>query len=185
MAGDPTKVGLWINADVYVGTVGATMPDDTATPITTPFQAVGLLSGDEGFTESRDEESNEYYAWGGLLIRKQKSKHQRKIRFVCLEDNAVTFGLVNPGSTRGTADATTGDVTSTIKVPTTSELSLVLELRDGDKVKRRRIQRCTVDEVADITDSESDMAVYDITVALYPESDGTLYTEISNDGTTV
>ncbi|GAA0627337.1 hypothetical protein HPO96_36985 [Kribbella sandramycini] len=182
MAGDPTKVGLWVNADVYIGAVGVTMPTDTATPLDAGLKAVGLLSGDEGFTESRDEESNSYYAWGGLLVRKQKSKHERKIRFVCLEDNATTFGLVNPGSTRGAADVD-GDVTSTIKVPTTSELAIVFELRDGDKIKRRCVKRCTVDEVADITDSESDMAVYDITVALYPESDGTLYTEISNDGT--
>lgn len=184
MAGDPTKVGLWINADVYIGAVGATMPIDTDTPLDAGLKAVGLLSGDEGFTESRDEDSSDYYAWGGLLIRKQKSKHQRKIRFVCLEDNLTTFGLVNPGSTRGTADPTTGDVVSTIKVPTTSELAVVFELRDGAKIKRRAVKRCTVDTVADITDSEGDMAVYDVTIALYPEADGTLYTEISNDGTT-
>ncbi len=178
MSGNTANAALWTNADVYKGDLGSTEPTDVLTAWDAAWSAVGLLDGEEGFTESRDEDSAEFYAWGGILVKKTKSKHKRTIKFVAMEDNPVVFSLVNPGSDRGTPDAS-GNTTSTIKVPTVDEFAIGFETRDGDKIKRRMVKRAMVEEIGEIKESESEPTVYEITVVLFPEADGTLYTEIS------
>lgn len=179
MAGDPTKVSMWANADVWVAPVGTALPADVNTPMTTvnaAWKAAGLLDGDEGFQQARDDEVTEKFAWGGILVKRKKSKHSRTIRFVALEDNDVTFDLVNPGSESVTASGLT---TKTIVVPVAQEHSFVFELREGDKVTRRIVERGEVTEVADITEAESEVTVYDCTTTIYPDAEGVLFTELS------
>lgn len=65
-----------------------------------------------------------------------------------------------------------------MRVPTSAEFAIGFEVRDGDTVKRRIVKRATVDSIDDVTETESDVTVYSITVVLYPEADGTLYTEL-------
>lgn len=181
MAGDPTKAALWQNADVYIAAAGTEGPTDVSTAWAAGWEPVGLLDGEEGFAEEREDESEEYYAWGGILVKKTKAQHKRTIKFIALEDNDVVFKLVNPGSTRTTADGLT---TSIVKVPSNAEFAIGFETRDGDKVKRRSILRATVEEVGEIKESESELTAYEITVVIYPESDGTLYTEVVGTVTT-
>lgn len=179
MTGDPTKAALWTNADVYIASPGAAEPTDVTTVWDVAWEAVGLLDGDEGFTESRDEDTNEKYAWGGLLVRRTKAKHKRQIKFVCLEDNDTVFALINPGSTRTPDTPTVGLTKSVVKVPTAEIFAIGFEVRDGVTTKRRMVKRAEIAEVADVKDSEGDTTAYEVTVVLYPEADGTLYTEIS------
>lgn len=182
MAGDTANAALWTNADVYIAPVGTAGPTDVTTAYAAGWTAVGLLDGAEGFTETRDHDSNEFYAWGGILVKKTKSKHKRTIKFVALEDNETVFGLVNPGSTR-TTDDITGITTSKVVVPKGDEFAISFETRDGDKIKRRTVLRAEVDEVDDIKEGEEDLTVYTITVTLYPEADGTLYTTLEGPAT--
>lgn len=174
--GNTANAELWTDADVYVGdNTVTTGPVDLTTAWGSGWTAVGLLDGDEGVTESRSEDSNSHFAWGGVLVRKTKSKHERSITFVCLEDNAAVFGLVNPGSTQTT---TTGVKHSTIKVPKAGyKFPVGLELRDGTNVKRKWALSAEVDKVEDVKDSESDVTVYKVTCVLYPEADKTLWHE--------
>lgn len=177
MAGTPTNAALWQNADVYLADAATAGPADvSAAWDVDDWSLVGLLDGDEGFAEAREDQSDEFYAWGGILVRKTKSKHKRTVKFVALEDNAVVFGLVNPGSTRATVSGLT---TATVKIPTNAEFAIGFEVRDGDKVKRRSVKRATVEEIGEIKETESGLTAYEITVLIYPEADGTLYTELS------
>ncbi|GAA4981230.1 hypothetical protein [Actinopolymorpha pittospori] len=177
MAGDATNAAQWANADVYVAPVGTAGPADVTSAWATAWKAGGLLDGEEGFTETREDQSSEKYAWGGLLVKRTKSQHKRTITFVALEDNDTIFGIVNPGSTR-TVDEASSLTTSAVRVPTSAEFAIGFEVRDGDTVKRRIVKRATVDSIDDVTETESDVTVYSITVVLYPEADGTLYTEL-------
>lgn len=176
MAGDATNAALWQNADVYIAATGATAPTNVTSSWPYAWTAVGLLDGEAGFAESREEESNEIYAWGGLLVKKTKSKHKRTIKFTALEDNATVFALVNPGSTRDTVDGVT---TSAVKVPSSAEFAIGFETRDGDTTKRRIVKRAEVESIGEVVESESGLTVYEITVTIYPETNGTLYTEIA------
>jgi hypothetical protein len=178
MAGDATNTSLWDGADVYVALEGTAGPTDLASAWGAEWSPVGLLDGEEGFTEERDEDTGEHYAWGGVLYRRTKSKHKRTIAFVALEDNAITFRLRNPGSDRSSAN---GVVTSKIKVPTGYRFAIGFEVRDGDKIKRRVVKHAEVEEVGEVKESETDPTVYEFTVVIFPEADGTLYDEIATD----
>lgn len=179
MAGNAKNTALWTGADVYIAPEGTDGPTEVATPWPSGWDVVGLLDGDEGFTETRDEDSDEHYAWGGLLIKRTKSHHKRTFKFVALEDNAVTFGLVNPGSTRTSEN---GLIKSSIVVPVAgARFAIGFELRDGSHTKRRFALSAEVQEVGDITENETDPVVFEITVVLFPDEDGVLYHTVEND----
>lgn len=178
MAGNSNNTVLFGGADVFVAPEGTVGPTDTAAAWPVAWKVVGLLDGEDGITESREGDSSEHYAWGGQLYRTTKSKHKRSFKFIALEDNDVTFDLVNPGSER---TAALGLRTSTIKVPTTKTVAIGFELLDGDRIKRRIIKRAEVTEIGEIKESETEPSVFEITVVCYPEADGTLYTVIEDD----
>ncbi|WP_067201096.1 phage tail tube protein [Microbacterium sp. XT11] len=179
MAGNAANTNQWAGADVFIAPVGTEGPTDLVSTWPTGWQPVGLLDGEEGFTEEREDETSEKYAWGGILVRRSKSQHKRTIRFVALEDNAVTFGLLNPGSERTSLN---GVRRSTIKVPTAgARFAIGFETRDGDRVKRRIVDTAEVDEVAEIKESETEPTIYDIKVIVFPDAEGVLYTDIETD----
>jgi hypothetical protein len=179
MAGDVKNTALWTGADVYIGPENATGPSDVTAAWGATWKAVGLLDGEEGITEGREGDSSEHYAWGGILFRRTASKHKRTFKFVALEDNDVVFGLVNPGSTRTVA---TGIRTGKIKAPVAgTKFSVGFEVRDGAKIKRRFAKSAEVIEVGEIKESETEPSIYELTVVIYPEADGTLYTTVEKD----
>ncbi|WP_336628442.1 MULTISPECIES: phage tail tube protein [unclassified Microbacterium] len=180
MAGNSNNTAQWAGADVFISRTPAIAgPTDLVSPWPAGWDIVGLLDGEEGFTEKREDETSERFAWGGVLVRRSKSKHKRTIRFVALEDNRTTFGLVNPGSVRTSLNGTRR---STVKVPSAGDrFSIGFETRDGSRVKRRIVQAAEVQEVAEIKESETEPTVYDITVVIFPDADGVLYTDIETD----
>src|SRR5687768_10959035 len=102
MAGDVANPRIWTNADVYTAPLGTTAPTDVAAAWGAGWDPVGLLAED-GLTESRDSDSNDFYAWGGTLIRTVRSKHKRTFTVTALEDSHLVWELTNPGSTAATA----------------------------------------------------------------------------------
>lgn len=179
MSGDAKNTAIWQGADVYIAPEGTAGPINVSTAWAAAWKPVGLLDGAEGFAESRDGDSSEHYAWGGILFRRTASKHKRTFKFVALEDNETTFALVNPGSTR---TAASGIRSSVIKVPTVGDkFAIGFEVRDGAKTKRRHALSAEVQEVGEIKESEEDPTVYEITVVLFPEANGTLYRTIESD----
>lgn len=179
MAGDVDAPRIWTGADVYVAPTGTTAPTDTTTALAAGWEALGLLS-DDGASESRDEDSTDHYAWGGVLVRTTRSKHKRTIVVTALEDNDTVFKLVNPGSTSATA---TGTTTRVVKVPTPDPRAFVFELVDGDVTLRRHIAKGEVVSVGDVTLAESDLTAFELTINVYPAADGTLYTDITDSTT--
>lgn len=178
MAGDAKNTALWQGADVFIAPEGTAGPTDVSTAWADTWDLVGLLDGEEGFTEGRDQDTSEHYAWGGVLYKRTSSKHKRSFKFSALEDNETVFALVNPGSERSSAK---GVRTGKIKVPTIKRFAMGMETRDGDKIKRRIIGHAEVSEVGEVKESESDPTVYEITVLVFPEADGTLYDTIETD----
>lgn len=179
MSGNAKNTSLWQGADVLIAAEDTDGPEDLITAWAAEWAAAGLLDGEEGFTEAREGDTSEHYAWGGNLYKRTSSKHKRTFKFVALEDNAVTFGLVNPGSDRTSA---AGVRRARIKVPTIGKrFSVGFDLREGDKVKRRFARHAEVAEVGEIKESETDPSVFEITVVVFPDEDGVLYETVETD----
>ncbi|MEV7867484.1 Ig-like domain-containing protein [Streptomyces sp. NPDC088124] len=166
MAGDPTKANLWTDADVYVSfNLAAALPTDVNTPFGPDWQLVGLLDGDEGFPEGREEDTDDKFAWGGILVKTSRNHFKLTKSFTALEDNATVRRLVWPGSTD-----------TEIRVPKPENVLIGFETREGQK-KRRLISaqyaECNLD--GDRGENETDLESATIAATIFPTSDGVLF----------
>ncbi|WP_030303506.1 hypothetical protein [Streptomyces katrae] len=166
MAGDPLKANLWTDADVYISTnLSATLPANAGTPFGVDWDLVGLLDGDDGFPESRDEDTDDKYAWGGILVRTSRTHFKLTKSFTALEDNDTTFSLLWPGSTA-----------SVIKVPRPAKVLVAFETREGDKVRRlitSNYAEVTLD--GDHGENETDLESATFVATIFPTADGDLF----------
>lgn len=172
MAGDPDKASLWADADVWVAdTLTTPNPATYDQPFGAGWGLAGLLDGDDGFEEGRDEDKSDFFAWGGILVRTSRKNFKMTKKFSALENNAVVRRLVYPGSTR-----------SQIVVPRHLPLKVGLEVREDTKVHRLITRRyAVVDEIGAIKDGESDLTKYEITLAIYPDAGKVLFDEQDSD----
>lgn len=169
MAGNPNNAGSWANADVLIGPITAVDPVAGAA-WGTDWKFVGLLKGDDGFGADRSSDSNDIFAWGGVLIETTDKNYKETKSFTALEDNDVVQGLINPGSTLtfGTG-ATAGQITGTLVVPVKTKFKIGFELRRSNMIKRRISKNyATLDGWPTQAENEDDAEAVEITVAIYP-----------------
>ena len=178
MAGDPTNAREWAEADAYTAVLGTTAPTDVATAWTTvdpAWAALGLLDGEQGFTEMSSQSVTDTFAWGGILVRSVRSQQKRSVKMVALEGNDTVFSLVNPGSP--TPSLAGGLTTRQVYTRQPDKRLFGLELREGTTTLRRYFTG-EVMEVGDIVDAEGKVTAYELTVDIYPDGTGLLYTEL-------
>lgn len=177
MSGNTANPRVWINADAYTAPLGSPAPTDVTTDWDASFNVLGLLSED-GMTETSSDTTDDKYAHGGILIRTTRSKHKATMKIIALEDNPVVYSLMRPGSTASTS----GEITTrNVKVPGRNNVAFGLELHDGDVISRRVIPSGEIFDIADIKISDSDLVQYEMTINIYPDADGLLYIDITND----
>lgn len=172
MAGDPNKASLWADADVYIADdLTTTNPATVAAAFSSEWGLAGLLNGEDGFEEGRDEDKSDHYAWGGILIRTSRKNFKMTKKFTALEDNDVVRGLVYPGSTA-----------TEIVVPRHGPKKVAFEVRDGERIERLITRRfATVDTIGTIKDSEDELKKYEITLSIFPDGNGVLFDRQSTD----
>ncbi|MFI7249790.1 hypothetical protein [Micromonospora chalcea] len=175
MSGDPSKASLWADADVYIADDLTTVnPATVAAAYSSEWGLVGLLNGEDGFEEGRDEDKSDHYAWGGILIRTSRKNFKMTKKFTALEDNEVVRGLVYPGSTA-----------TEIVVPRHGPKKVSFEVRDGARTERLFTRRyAEVDSIATIKDSEDALKKFEVTLAIYPDANGVLFDRQSTDEVT-
>jgi hypothetical protein len=166
VAGDPLKANLWTDADVYISTnLSATLPADADTPFGVDWDLVGLLDGDDGFPESRDEDTDDKYAWGGMLVKTSRNHFKLTKSFTALEDNDTTFALLWPGSTP-----------TKIKIPRPARVLVAFETREGEKVRRLiTSQYAEISLDGDHGENETDLESATFVATIFPTSDGDLF----------
>lgn len=180
--GDTSNPRIWEGAVVYTAPLSSTKPTDVTTAWAAAWKDVGLLHDETGMVEARSQTTNDYYAWGDVLVRTTRSKGKRTIKFAMLEDNDIVWGIVNPGSSDPTTSG--GVTTRVVKVPTSDIRMYGFELSDGTTIKRRVIDRAEIIDVADIEYGEDKMTMYEVTLSVYPV-DGVLWRDIENGTYTV
>lgn len=165
MAGDPLNANLWTEADVYVGDLDAVNPATVNDPFGSDWDLVGLLNGDNGIVESRSEDTNDIYAWGGILVRTSRNHFKLTRTFTALEDNDVTFALRWPGSS-----------SSQIIVPRPAQKKVAWEVREGDKIHRAiTANYAEITLNSDTTQNETELEAYEFLSTIFPTGGGVLF----------
>ena len=110
MAGNPTNVKIWEDADVRIlkpsaivdpATFTTLTPADIDEPWDPLWLLAGLLNGSDGFGESREWDESEHTAWGYGLVKVSSRNFKMTRTFTALEANATTDYLYSPGDTAG------------------------------------------------------------------------------------
>lgn len=173
MSGDADNAHLWADADVYVSfDLAATIPADETTEFAAEWDLVGLLDGDAGFVETRDEDVSDHYAWGGILFKTGRRNFKLTKKFTAFEDNETTHRLRWPGSTG-----------ENLKVPRPERVLVAFETREGANVHRLiSAYQAEVVPDGDITENESDPAALAFVATIFPDTDGVLWVEQGSTG---
>lgn len=167
MAGNPANAGTWGYGDVLIAPISATNPVGNAA-FSDDWDYVGLLDGGDGFETDRDSDSDDHFAWGGILVEVTDRNYKETKSFSALEDNAVIFALTHPGSD---VDWTTtpGAAVGTIVVPEKEKFKIAFVTRKGS-IEERHISRsyATLDGWPTKDKNEDDLSAWEVTVAIYP-----------------
>ncbi|MEU1506429.1 hypothetical protein [Kitasatospora sp. NPDC005748] len=173
MSGNTGNARLWTDADVWVASSLATAnPTDANTPFGAGWNLIGLLDGDDGMPESRDEDTADYYAWGGIIVRTSRKNFKLTKSFSALEDNAYTRALLWPGSS-----------SSQIVVPKPVNTKIAFETRDAstgltERLITRNYAVITLDGDRDV--NETDLSKSTFAAVIYPDSAGVLFDKQSS-----
>ena len=173
MSGNPANARLWEGADVYVSfNLNATKPANALTPFGVDWDLVGLLDGEAGFTESREQEETDHYAWGGILMFTGRRNFKLTSTFTAFEHIETTWRLRWPGSTY-----TAGE--REIYVPKKPERVLVAFETTFDDVVHRVISayQAEITVNGDITENETDPSAIPYLVTFFPDGAGRLLIE--------
>ncbi|MGV0793020.1 hypothetical protein [Mycolicibacterium sp. XJ1819] len=107
MAGDPTKIRIWEQGDVFVfdpdvAFVEAThIPATIDDPLHEAWLPSGLMLGDPGVEFPRDIEKTEINAWQLKRVRTKYKNGKVDANFSLMEDNDVTRDLIDPEGVPG------------------------------------------------------------------------------------
>ena len=174
MAGNPTNVKIWEDADVRIlkpsdivapATVDTLIPADVTTPFGGAWLLAGLLDGSDGFGESREWDETEHTAWGYGLIKVSSRNFKMTRTFTALEANVVTDYLYSPG-----------DTATKVIVAKPAYVYLAFESTADDATKERLITTMPARVTAPESNrNEEDLASREFTCNIFPNSDKELF----------
>ncbi|WP_035860375.1 hypothetical protein [Kitasatospora cheerisanensis] len=165
MSGDTSNARLWANADVWIAPLGTALPADANTAFGAGWSLVGLLDGDDGFPETRDEDTNDKFAWGGDIVRSSRTHFKFTKKFSVLEDNPTTRSLIWPGSTP-----------TAIVVPKPVPVLVAFETRDpevGIVYRKITAGHAIVAVDGDVDQNETDLQKVTLAAVIYPDTSTT------------
>lgn len=179
MAKDAANAHAFSDGGVYVAPKGSTAPTSATAAPASPFEEVGWL-GDAGITHAHSVQSTDAFAWqGSAKIRTIKSQYTETFSFQALERNAIVLGLYRPGSTPATVSGTT---TTPIKAFVGQDIrAWVVDEIDGDVHVRTIYPMAEVTGYPSPVASANALTVYEFTVTAYPDSDGVIAIEVTDD----
>lgn len=113
MARNSDNAAALVDSFVFVAPKGSTLPADVTSPLDVAFLDLGWLT-DAGLGETPSNNTNKRRGVNGTVIKTIKTDDDTSFTFECYERNAVTMGLLRPGSTPVTSGATAEVQTITI-----------------------------------------------------------------------
>lgn len=174
MAGNPTNVKIWEDADVRVlkpsdivdpDTLATLLPATITDPWDEAWLLVGLLDGSDGFGESREWDETEHTAWGYGLIKVSSRNFKMTRTFTALEENEVTEFLYSPG-----------DTATHVTVAKPANVYLAFETTSDLSEKQRRITTVPSRVVAPESNrNEEDLASKEFTCNIFPDEQKRLF----------
>lgn len=177
MAADPTNVRIGYAGKAVVGPVGtAVAPASLSAAWASPWTDLGLIS-DDGLTEAKDMDRNQYRAWGYQSpVRTMITSKVTTFSLTFIETIGHVLSLYHQVPVSGMTSLGTGNsqYLNFIEGNNTSpdERALGLDVIDGARAFRFIIPRSEVTDRGDIGYNMEDLLGYEMTFTALLASDG-------------
>lgn len=164
-----------IAGGVYVAPIGTTLPTDATTELDSAFVCLGYVSED-GLSNSNDLTMSDIKEWGGAIVYRSLTEMVDNFGLALIEsENAEVLKAVY-GSKNVSESG--GAITVDVKSEDPEEKVWVFELAlRGNKKKRIVVADGAVTSRDEITYNSEDAIAYGITVAAYPDANGSTHKE--------
>lgn len=179
MALDATKARVGITGAIYKAPLGSTAPTDATTALAAAYLDLGYISED-GIEESWDDSVQRFVAWqNATVIRSAVTDSVGTLTFQMLETKKTTLEAFYRGSTVTTPSA--GNYRIQVKPIVAAPSAWVFDIVDGSKLIRKYIGNGEITERGSIMYANSEMVMYPVTLTFYPDANGNLMEQYSND----
>ena len=172
MANNSANVGAakpGVKGAIFWAPADTALPTDASTDLAEAFVSVGYVS-DEGLTEKETRSYQKHKAWGGDTVDSSQTEYAKSYSFKMIETNETTM-KVRYGAENVQAD---GGKVSQVKhnAKELPEGVWVIEMIIAGKIIRKVMPKGKIDEIGDITYNDGNLVKYDVTLGLYPDSNG-------------
>jgi hypothetical protein len=167
MTRNPDNVKIWQDARVFLASaaVRPAIPEDIDDPFATGWEEAGILDGEDGFGEEREQDESKYYGWGIGLIKVGGRNYGLSRTWSPLEDNVVIRGLVWPGST---------DTKLKLPKPVHRWIGFETDSDFGEKERLISTKRARI-WVPSNNRNESDITKWEVQTALFADGSGDVF----------
>lgn len=172
MANNSANVGAakpGVKGAIFWAPASTAVPTDASTALDTAFQSVGYVSN-EGLTEKETRTYQDHQAWGGDTVDSSQTEYAKAYSFKMIETNETTM-KIRYGA--GNVEATDGKVTKVKhNAKELPEGVWVIEMIIKGKILRKVMPKAKITEIGDIAYNDGDLVKYDVTIGLFPDSNG-------------
>jgi len=180
VAGKPLTTG-----GVLIAALGTALPTAAGTAPDVGFVAAGYI-GEDGVTEATDRSIEKVKAWGGDIVKVLQTEFSATYQFTFLESlNANVLKAVY-GDTNVTTTAATVSTGTLQAVKINGDIlphkSFIFEVKDGLAKVRIVVPDGQINEVGEVTYSDSEVVAYQVTIEAFEDSAGNNAYKYTDDG---
>lgn len=180
ITGKPVATG-----GVLAAPLGTALPVTAVAAPNVAFKALGYVSED-GLEKSESRDNTEIKEWGGLTVRKSQTGFEATFQFQFLEYlNADAAKQVYGDASVTVVAATSGhgeQLAIVVKGQESPHKAWIFDMADGLTKTRIVVPDGQITDVGSTTFAVEDAAVRDVTITCYPDANGVLYFEYTDDG---
>lgn len=182
MAQDPNNIHAWTGAEVYYAPLGTPPPSDLDTPVAPEWLDLGIILPESG-ERSVDVSSEVYKGRGktGLIpVLRTSSIDSRKVNIAVMEENPNVLALLEPLTTRSTAEGVT--TINHVQSDFSTRYALLIVASSGSTLKRRWVAPLTQPAPSELRRLFGEEPTGDaIEWEILPDGAGKYAVEITND----
>jgi hypothetical protein len=169
---------------VLYAPVGTDFPETAVAPAT-GFAAGGYVTED-GVTKSESRDINSIKDMGGLTVKRTQTGYEVTFQFAFLEYLSVVAAQSIYGADAVAVTAATAEHGTRMKITAKGQeaphKAWVFDMADGLAHLKICVPDGQVGEVGDTTYGATDAATRDVTITCFPDAEGALYYELTDDG---
>ena len=164
-----------IGGAVYRAPIGTTLPASADATLDAGFQPMGYVSED-GVVNSNSPSAETIKAWGGDIVKVLYTERPDEFKLTLIESKRLSVKKAVYGQNNVTGTLSTG-ITTSVKSDVLESGSWVIDMVEGNTLKRIVIPDAAVTELEDINYKDDDVIGYGLTLTAVTDSTGVSHYE--------